>query len=72
MIGLLMVPMLYPGIVQYLASSQELLVLFAIAWAVALASTQYRNVISGRLVGIRDFLLLFSSYTSTSSLLADR
>ncbi|GAB3197547.1 Kef-type K+ transport system membrane component KefB [Pontibacter aydingkolensis] len=70
-----------PTLVHYLAKSQELLVLFAIAWAVAaasvsdvlgfsrevgaflagvsLASTQYRNVLSGRLVSIRDFLLLF-------------
>ncbi|RIJ42086.1 cation:proton antiporter [Pontibacter oryzae] len=79
-IGLLMIYVI-PRLVQYLARSQELLVLFAIAWAVAvasgseylgfsrevgafvagvsLASTQYRNVISGRLVSIRDFLLLF-------------
>lgn len=70
-----------PGLSGYLASSQELLVLFAIAWAmtlaglseamgfsrevgaflagIALASTQYREVISGRLTSIRDFLLLF-------------
>lgn len=79
-IGFLMLYII-PRLVQYLARSQELLVLFAIAWAVAvasgseylgfsrevgafvagvsLASTQYRNVISGRLVSIRDFLLLF-------------
>lgn len=79
-IGLLMIYVI-PRFVQYLARSQELLVLFAIAWAVAvasgseylgfsrevgafvagvsLASTQYRNIISGRLVSIRDFLLLF-------------
>ncbi|MDQ2076337.1 cation:proton antiporter [Marinimicrobium sp. ABcell2] len=70
-----------PRLTNYLASSQELLVLFAIAWAVvlaaiselmgfsrevgaflagvSLASTHYREIISGRLVSIRDFLLLF-------------
>lgn len=70
-----------PGLSAHLASSQELLVLFAIAWAmtlaglseamgfsrevgaflagIALASTHYREVISGRLTSIRDFLLLF-------------
>ncbi|WMJ73163.1 cation:proton antiporter [Cytophagaceae bacterium ABcell3] len=70
-----------PYLVHQLAKSQELLVLFAIAWAVALAaigdsigfskevgaflagvslaSTHYREVISGRLVALRDFLLLF-------------
>ncbi|MDX5423465.1 MAG: cation:proton antiporter [Hymenobacteraceae bacterium] len=79
-IGLLMIYVI-PKLVHYLAHSQELLVLFSIAWAVAvasgsdylgfsrevgaflagvsLASTQYRNVISGRLVSLRDFLLLF-------------
>lgn len=70
-----------PRLTRYLANTQELLVLFAIAWAmtlagiseamgfsrevgaflagVALASTHYREVISGRLTSIRDFLLLF-------------
>lgn len=70
-----------PALTRYLANTQELLVLFAIAWAmtlagiseamgfsrevgaflagVALASTSYREVISGRLTSIRDFLLLF-------------
>ncbi|MDX5435979.1 MAG: cation:proton antiporter, partial [Pontibacter sp.] len=79
-IGLLMVYVI-PRLVQYLARSQELLVLFSIAWAVAiasgsqylgfsrevgaflagvsLASNQFRNVISGKLVSLRDFLLLF-------------
>lgn len=64
-----------------LARTQELLVLFSLAWAIALAagsdylgfskevgaflggislaSTPYREVISGRLVSLRDFLLLF-------------
>lgn len=77
----LMMKFILPGLTRYLASSQELLVLFAIAWAVAfagiselmgfsrevgaflagvaLASTHYREVISGRLTSIRDFLLLF-------------
>lgn len=70
-----------PGLSAYLAKTQELLILFAIAWAmtlaglseamgfsrevgaflagISLASTQYREVISGRLTSIRDFLLLF-------------
>jgi hypothetical protein len=77
----LMMKFVLPALTRYLASSQELLVLFAIAWAVtlagiselmgfsrevgaflagvALASTHYREVISGRLTSIRDFLLLF-------------
>lgn len=77
----LMMRFVLPRLTDYLASSQELLVLFAIAWAVALAagsemmnfsrevgaflagvalaSTHYREVISARLVTIRDFLLLF-------------
>jgi Kef-type K+ transport system membrane component KefB len=64
-----------------LARTPELLVLFALSWAIALAalsdflgfskevgaflggislaSTAYREVISGRLVSLRDFLLLF-------------
>lgn len=76
-----MMKFVWPGLTRYLASSQELLVLFAIAWAVllaagseligfsrevgaflagvSLASTHYREVISGRLVSIRDFFLLF-------------
>lgn len=70
-----------PGLLRRLALSQELLVLFAISWAVmlaavgahlgfskevgaflagiALASTSYREAIASRLVGLRDFLLLF-------------
>jgi Kef-type K+ transport system membrane component KefB/Trk K+ transport system NAD-binding subunit len=70
-----------PPLVGRLARSAELLVLFAIAWAVAmaaagqalgfskevgaflagvaLASTPYREAIAGRLVTVRDFLLLF-------------
>ena len=70
-----------PRLTQHLARSVELLVLFAIAWAVllasigdalgfskevgaflagiSLASTPFRETIGARLVGLRDFLLLF-------------
>jgi len=70
-----------PGLVRAMARSQELLLLFAIAWGTglaalgewagfskeagaflagfSLASTSYREAISARLTGIRDFLLLF-------------
>ncbi|MCL4847270.1 MAG: cation:proton antiporter [Acidobacteria bacterium] len=70
-----------PQLVARLARSPELLVLFSIAWAVALAalgeslgfsrevgaflagvaiaSTPYREAVAGRLVTVRDFLLLF-------------
>ena len=70
-----------PRLIQHLARSVELLVLFAIAWAVllasigdalgfskevgaflagvSLASTPFRETIGARLVGLRDFLLLF-------------
>ncbi len=70
-----------PGLSSFLAKSQELLTLFAIAWAVLLASvgelmgfsgevgaflagvslatSDFRDVISSRLVSLRDFLLLF-------------
>ncbi len=70
-----------PRLTHHLARSIELLVLFAIAWAVllasigdalgfskevgaflagiSLASTPYRESIGARLVGLRDFLLLF-------------
>jgi Kef-type K+ transport system membrane component KefB/voltage-gated potassium channel Kch len=79
-IGLLM-RFVLPGLVRMLARSQELLILFSIAWAismamvgdmlgfskevgaflagVSLASTPFRETISGRLVSIRDFMLLF-------------
>ncbi|MFN6945643.1 MAG: cation:proton antiporter [Cytophagaceae bacterium] len=79
-LGLLM-KFVLPYLSNELAKSQELLVLFAIAWAVtlaalgdyigfskevgaflagvSLASTSYREVISGRLISLRDFLLLF-------------
>ena len=70
-----------PPVLKYLAHSLELLVLFAVAWAIALAtlgdalgfskevgaflggvslaSTPYREALSSRLVGLRDFLLVF-------------
>jgi len=70
-----------PPLAQWLARSPELLVLFAVAWAmllaaigdalgfskevgaflagVSLANTPFREAISGRLVSLRDFLLLF-------------
>ncbi len=79
-IGLIMRYVL-PDLLHRLASSNELLVLFAISWCVALAaigdylgfskevgaflagislaSNQYREAISSRLVSLRDFLLLF-------------
>ncbi len=68
-------------LVSHMARTPELLVLFSLAWAIALAalsdfmgfskevgaflggislaSTPYREVISGRLVSLRDFLLFF-------------
>lgn len=70
-----------PLLLQSLARSSELIVLFAIAWAIGLASlgvglgfsqevgalvagislaaTPYRASLAARLVGLRDFLLLF-------------
>jgi Kef-type K+ transport system membrane component KefB len=79
-IGFLMRFVLGP-LLHRLARTEELLVLFAIAWALALAaigdllgfsevvgaflggfslaSTPYREAISGRLTSLRDFLLLF-------------
>lgn len=70
-----------PSLLHRIARSQELLLIFAIAWGTglaalgewvgfskeagaflagfSLASTAYREVISARLTGIRDFLLLF-------------
>ncbi len=77
----LMMRYLLPRLLHKLARSSELLVLFAIAWAVfwaaigdalgfskevgaflagvSCASTAYRETIGARLVGLRDFLLLF-------------
>jgi Kef-type K+ transport system membrane component KefB len=79
-VGLLMRYVL-PPLARWLARSPELLVLFAVAWAmllaaagdwlgfskevgaflagVSLASTPFREAIGGRLVSLRDFLLLF-------------
>ncbi|MCS6864444.1 MAG: cation:proton antiporter [Gemmataceae bacterium] len=70
-----------PRLVRWMARAQELLILFAVAWAmllasvgdtlgfskevgaflagVSLASTPFRDAIGGRLVSLRDFLLLF-------------
>ncbi|NIP72532.1 MAG: cation:proton antiporter [Gammaproteobacteria bacterium] len=70
-----------PAITRLIARSQELLLIFAIAWGTglaalgewagfskeagaflagfSLASTPYREAMSARLTGIRDFLLLF-------------
>ena len=72
---------LLPHIVRSMVHSQELLILFAISWAlilaafgdwlgfskevgaflagVSLASSDYREIISGRMTTLRDFLLLF-------------
>ncbi|ELR72046.1 Glutathione-regulated potassium-efflux system protein KefB [Fulvivirga imtechensis AK7] len=86
--GVLLVGFIYmamrwiiPGLTFYLAKLPELLILFAIAWAVSLdalsealgfsgevgaflagvslTSSEFRDVVSSRLVSIRDFLLLF-------------
>jgi Kef-type K+ transport system membrane component KefB/type III secretion system FlhB-like substrate exporter len=81
--ALLFVLMRYvlPPLTRMMARSQELLLIFAIAWGTALAaigewagfskeagaflagfslaSTSYRDAMSARLTGIRDFLLLF-------------
>ncbi|MGF1556155.1 cation:proton antiporter [Paucihalobacter sp.] len=70
-----------PKLTKYLAKTQELLILFSVAWAVALAATgevigfsgevgaflagmslassDFKETISSRLVSLRDFLLLF-------------
>lgn len=83
MLGVVAIMMAYvlPALLHVLAKSQELLLIFAIAWAasfaavseilgfssevgaflagISLASTSYRDAIGARLVGVRDFLLLF-------------
>ncbi|MCM4159258.1 cation:proton antiporter [Antarcticibacterium flavum] len=78
---LIAIKWIVPGLSAFLAKSQELLILFAIAWAVSiaavseligfssevgaflagitLASSDFKEVISSRLVTLRDFLLLF-------------
>lgn len=70
-----------PPLLQWIAKSPEMLILFAIAWAVlgasvgkwlgfsqevgaflagiTIASTPFRDMVAARLVGLRDFLLLF-------------
>lgn len=80
-ITFVMIRWIMPFIGSFLAKSQELLTLFSIAWAVALAAfstaigfssevgaflagvclatTPFKDAISGRLVSLRDFLLLF-------------
>lgn len=77
----LMMRYVLPRLVARMAKSQELLLIFAIAWGTglaafgewagfskeagaflagfSLASTRYRDAVNARLVGIRDFLLLF-------------
>ena len=77
----LMMRWILPALLQRLARSQELLVLFAVGWAMilatlgdllgfskevgaflagmSLASTPFREALSSRLVGLRDFLLVF-------------
>jgi Kef-type K+ transport system membrane component KefB len=79
-VGLLMKYVL-PLLVKRMAGTPELLILFALAWALALssfgdflgfskevgaflagislASTEYREILSGRMATLRDFLLLF-------------
>lgn len=78
---LLSIKFIIPGLSSFLAKSQEMLILFAIAWAVSLASvsefigfssevgaflagislasSDFKEVISSRLVTLRNFLLLF-------------
>lgn len=90
----LMMRFVLPGLVHLVARSQELLILFATAWAVglaaageylgfsrevgaflagvSLASTPYRDAIGGRLVSLRDFLLLFFFLSLGASLDLDR
>ncbi|MFO7719468.1 MAG: cation:proton antiporter [Gillisia sp.] len=80
-IALIAMKWIIPGLSFFLAKSQEMLILFAIAWAVALASagelmgfsgevgaflagvslasSQFKEVISGRLISLRDFMLIF-------------
>lgn len=77
----LLMKFVIPKMIEKLAKSTELLILFSIAWAVSLASlceylgfsqevgaflagislasTPFRESIGGRLVSVRDFLLLF-------------
>lgn len=80
-ITLIAMKWIIPGLSFFLAKSQEMLILFAIAWAVALAaggelmgfsgevgaflagvslaSSQFKEAISSRLISLRDFMLIF-------------
>ena len=80
-ITLIMMRWIIPWLSHFLAKSPELLVLFAVAWAIAfaaigkligfsgevgaflagvsLASSQFKDSISSRMVSLRDFMLLF-------------
>ncbi len=80
-IALIAMKWIIPGFSFFLARSQEMLVLFAIAWAVtlaavgelmgfsgevgaflagvSLASSDFKEVISSRLISLRDFMLIF-------------
>ncbi|HZJ36659.1 MAG TPA: cation:proton antiporter family protein [Gillisia sp.] len=80
-VALIALKWIIPKISGFLAKSKELLTLFAIAWAVSLAtvgeitgfsgavgaflagvslaSSDFKDVISSRLISLRDFLLLF-------------
>jgi len=73
--------LIFPRLLPFIARSTELLVLFGIVWALALAllsevlgfkaevgafaagislaSTTYRDILSAKLISLRDFLLLF-------------
>ncbi len=79
-VGVLM-KFVLPAVVKRMANTPELLILFALSWALALsslgdylgfskevgaflagislASTEYREILSGRMATLRDFLLLF-------------
>ncbi|HSP83234.1 MAG TPA: cation:proton antiporter family protein [Gillisia sp.] len=80
-IALIAMKWIIPGLSFFLARSQEMLILFAIAWAVtlaavgelmgfsgevgaflagvSLASSDFKEVISSRLISLRDFMLIF-------------
>ncbi|QED37351.1 cation:proton antiporter [Antarcticibacterium arcticum] len=80
-IALIAMRWIIPGLSFFLARSQEMLILFAIAWAVtlaaigelmgfsgevgaflagvSLASSDFKELISSRLISLRDFMLIF-------------
>lgn len=80
-ISIIAMKWIIPRLSFFLAKSQEMLILFAIAWAVtlasagelmgfsgevgaflagvSLASSQFKEAISGRLTSLRDFMLIF-------------